>query len=80
MVSRPDSPVTKVIPEYLILSDRFANDFYSYNDLDGVQGSCDTGDPGQLWISAELIMLYVRWAAFQELATTESSDPKPACW
>jgi hypothetical protein len=25
----------------------------------------------------ELIMLYVRWAAFQELATTESSDPDP---
>jgi hypothetical protein len=31
-------------------------------------------------------MLYVRWAAFQELATTESSDPNaglldmPACW
>jgi len=23
----------------------------------------------------ELIMLYVRWAAFQELATTESSNP-----
>jgi hypothetical protein len=22
-------------------------------------------------------MLYVRWAAFQELATTESSDPDP---
>jgi len=25
----------------------------------------------------ELIMLYVRWAAFQELATTESSNPDP---
>jgi hypothetical protein len=34
----------------------------------------------------ELIMPYVRWAAFQELAATESSDPNasklamPACW
>lgn len=25
----------------------------------------------------ELIILYVRWAAYQELATTESSDPDP---
>lgn len=25
----------------------------------------------------ELIMLYVRWASFQELASTESSDPDP---
>ena len=97
-------------PEYLILSDRFANDFYIYDDRYAVQGSGDASDPGQLWISAvptasedinivylgdhayldddadtetipdrhlELIMLYVRWAAFQELATTESSNPDP---
>jgi hypothetical protein len=25
----------------------------------------------------ELVMLYVRWAAYQELATTESADPDP---
>jgi hypothetical protein len=40
--------------------------------LDDDAGECTVHDR-----HLELIMLYVRWAAFQELAATESSDPDP---
>jgi len=35
----------------------------------------DAGEVTVLDRHLELVMLYVRWAAYQELATTESSDP-----
>ncbi len=41
---------------------------YPYDDLDEIT---------VLERHYELIILYVRWAAYQELATTESSDPDP---
>ena len=37
----------------------------------------DAGEVTVLDRHLELVMLYVRWAAYQELATTESSDPDP---